>query len=236
MNQTVRYVTMVLAVLVSTEQVFALDTYLSPFYLSGKFGVSAMTASDITNTTTLAAGQTAATPAKKDFNGTVMPIGAAIGYNWHTHGVSLRTEFEYLHQASFGYNANPMFTDSGTPIGLTSRMVSQTIFANTYYDFENQTRFTPFVGGGIGCAINKSTTDLTIIGSGRTDQFRQTSTKFAWNVGAGVAFHLTEIMLLEVSYRYTDLGGAAWGSKSAVELTTHNLYANEFLFGARYQF
>ena len=236
MNQALRYSTMVLAILVSGEEAFGLDTYLSPFYISAKLGVSAMTASNIANTSRLAPGQTAASLTKGDSHDTVMPFGAAIGYNWRTHGVSLRTEFEYLDRGNFAYSASPMFTDSGTPIGFTSHIVSQTMFANIYYDFENKTPFTPFVGGGIGSAINKSTTNLTIIGSGVFDQFTHISNQFAWNAGAGVAVHLTEIMLLEVSYRYTDLGGAVWGSKSAVELTTHNLYANEFLFGARYQF
>jgi outer membrane immunogenic protein len=236
MNQAVRSVMLMLPILVSAEQACALDTYLSPFYISAKIGVSSMTAGNITNTSRLAAGQTAATLTKKDSHDIVMPFGAAIGYNWGIHGVALRTEFEYLNRANFEYNSSPMFTDSGLPIGLTSRIVSQTMFANTYYDFVNKTPFTPFVGGGIGAAINKSTTNLTIIGSGNIDKFTNSSTKFAWNVGAGIAFNLTEIMLLEVSYRYTDLGGAIWGSKSAVELTTHTLYANEFLFGARYQF
>ena len=119
---------------------------------------------------------------------------------------------------------------------MTSKILSQTLFANVFYDFHNATLFTPFVGGGIGAAINKSTTTLNVIGSPVFDTFETTDTRFAWHAGAGVAVQVTEIMLLELSYRHTDLGGAVWGNKGALELTTDSLHANEFLFAARLQF
>jgi opacity protein-like surface antigen len=211
MNQPVRYVAMVFALLISTGEAFALDTLLSPLYIGGKIGVSLMSANDIANTSSVAS------LTKTDSHDTVVPVGAAIGYNWRKHGVSLRTEFEYLNRSNFGYTSIPVFTSSFTPIGLTSKIISQTLFANVFYDFHNATLFTPFLGGGIGAAINKSTTTLNVIGSPVFDTF-------------------TEIMLLELSYRYTDLGGAVWGNKGALELTTNSLHANEFLFAARLQF
>jgi hypothetical protein len=42
MNQPVRYVAMVFALLISAGEAFALDTVLSPLYISGKVGVSVM--------------------------------------------------------------------------------------------------------------------------------------------------------------------------------------------------
>jgi opacity protein-like surface antigen len=235
MNQPVRYVAMVFAILISTGEAFALDTLLSPFYISGKIGVSAMSANDIANTSTVAPGQTAASLTKTNSHDTVVPVGVAIGYNWRKHGLSLRTEFEYLNRSNFGYISNPAFTNSGTPIGLSSKIGSQTLFANAFYDFHNTTLFTPFVGGGIGVAINKSTMTLNAIGS-PTSTTEAIDTRFAWNIGAGVAVNVTEILLLELSYRYTDLGGAVWSTGGAFELTTNSLQANEFLLAARLQF
>ncbi len=160
-----------------------------------------------------------------------MPVGVAIGYNWRKHGVSLRTEFEYLNRSNFGYMSNPAFTNSGTPISLSSKIGSQTLFTNVFYDFHNATLFTHFVGRGIGVAFNKSTMTLNTV-----DTFKTIDTRFAWNVGAGVAVNVTVIMLLELSYRYTDLGGAVWATGGAFELTTDSLHANEFLLAARLQF
>ncbi len=233
MNQPVRYVAMVFAILISTGEAFALDTALSPLYISGKIGVSAMSASDIANTSGNGTGPSLT---KTDSDDTVVPVGVAIGYNWRKHGVSLRTEFEYLHRANFGYTSNPLFTSPGNQIGLTSKIGSQTLFANVFYDFHNSTLFTPFVGGGIGAAINKST--MTLNASGLpVSTFETIDTRFAWNIGAGIAVPITEILLLELSYRYTDLGGAVWSTNTGIfELTTNSLQANEFLFAARLQF
>ena len=97
---------------------------------------------------------------------------------------------------------------------MTSKTRSQTLFTNVFYDFHNATLFTPFVGGGIGVAINKSTITLNFIGSPVFDTFETIDTRFAWNIGAGVAVNVTEIMLLELSYRYTDLGGAVWSTNT----------------------
>ncbi|MEK6670495.1 MAG: outer membrane beta-barrel protein [Nitrospirota bacterium] len=231
MNQPVRYVAMVVAILISAGEAFALDTALSPLYISGKIGVSAMSANDIAKTSGTAFPLT-----KPDAHDTVVPVGVAIGYNWRKHGVSLRTEFEYLTRANFGYNSTPVLA-SPAQIGMTSKIGSQTLFANVFYDFHNATRFTPFVGGGIGVAINKSTMTLNAIPSSVFETFKTTDTKFAWNIGAGVAVPITEILLLELSYRYTDLGGAVWSTNTgAFELTTNSLRANEFLFAARLQF
>jgi opacity protein-like surface antigen len=171
-------------------------------------------ADDIANTSRVGPGQTAASLTKTDSDDTVVPVGVAIGYNWRKHGVSLRTEFEYLNRSNFGYMSNPAFTNSGTPISLSSKIGSQTLFANVFYDFHNATLFTPFVGGGIGVAINKSTTTLNFIGSPVFDTFETIDTRFAWNIGAGVAVPITEILLLELSYRYTDLGGAVWSTRA----------------------
>jgi opacity protein-like surface antigen len=226
MNQPVRYIAMVVAILLSAGEAGALDTLLSPLYIAGKIGVSAMAANDIAKT----AG-TAFPLTKPDAHDTVVPVGVAIGYNWRKHGISLRTEFEYLTRANFGYASTPVLA-SPAPIGLTSKIRIQTLFANVFYDFHNATLFTPFVGGGIGVAINKSTTTLNSV-----DTFETLDTRFAWNIGAGVAVPITEILFLELSYRYTDLGGAVWGTNAvSFELTTNSLHANEFLFAARLQF
>ena len=67
-------------------------------------------------------------------------------------------------------------------------------------------------------------------------RYRQSTQSFAWNVGAGVGYHITDHIILDMNYRYVDLGEVAWGSKSVAEVTAKNLTANELLFGVRYQF
>ena len=221
---------LVVMLLVSTANAFA-EQEIPQIYLSGKLGLSLMKASDITNTS----NPGGATVTKQSTSETVMPLGGAIGYNWAKHGISLRTEVEFLYRTNLGYDSNPTFTNAGTPTKFTSKMTSKTVLFNGYYDFTNTTKFTPFVGGGIGLSMNNTTThgsltDGTLPASDKIDK-----TSFAWHVGGGVAYNLTEHIILDVTYRFADLGEAVWQAGS-VQLTANHLHSNEFLFGARYQF
>ena len=223
---------LVVMLLVSTANAFA-EQEIPQIYLSGKLGLSLMGASDITNTSNTSG--TRAEVTKSSTSDTVMPIGGAIGYNWAKQGVSLRTEMEFLYRTNLGYEANPTFTNAETPTKFTSKMTSKTVFFNGYYDFTNTTKFTPFVGGGIGFSMNNTKTNGSLTNGTLPAEGTINKTDFAWNVGGGVAYALTEHISLDVTYRYADLGKAVWEAGS-VQLTSNNLHTNEFLFGARYQF
>ena len=223
---------MLLLLLVPTANAFA-EQETPPIYLSGKLGFSLMGASDITNTSNVSGARAEVT--KGSTSETVMPIGGAIGYNWAKHGVSLRTEMEFLYRTNLGYEANPTFTNAATPTKFTSKMTSKTVFFNGYYDFTNTSKFTPFVGGGIGFSMNNTKTNGSLTNGTLPAEGTINKTDFAWNVGGGVAYALTEHISLDVTYRYADLGKAVWEAGS-VQLTSNNLHTNEFLFGARYQF
>lgn len=223
---------MLLLLLVSGGNAFA-EQAIPPIYLSGKLGFSLMEASDITNTSNTSG--TRAEVTKSSTSETVMPIGGAIGYNWAKQGVSLRTEMEFLYRTNLGYEANPTFTNAATPTKFTSKMTSKTVFFNGYYDFKNTTKFTPFVGGGIGFSMNNTKTNGSLTNGASPAEGTIKRTDFAWNVGGGVAYNLTEHIILDVTYRYADLGKAVWQADT-VQLTSNNLHTNEFLFGARYQF
>ncbi|GDX89921.1 hypothetical protein LBMAG45_17770 [Nitrospirota bacterium] len=86
--------------------------------------------------------------------------------------------------------------------------------------------------------MNNTKTNGSIISTGQSAEGAIDKTDFAWNVGGGVAYALTEHISLDVTYRYADLGKANWGASftDVVRLTANNLHTNEFLFGARYQF
>lgn len=90
----------------------------------------------------------------------------AVGYNFDTlFGVPLRTELEYALRT----NANFKYDDRDR-----IAKIPQTVFANVYLDFDNSTDFTPYMGGGVGIGII------------------DTNTNFAWNVGGGVAYNITQ--------------------------------------------
>lgn len=129
----------------------------------------------------------------------------AVGYDFSTlFEVPVRTELEYA-----------IRTDAKFKFDGRNRVAEhpQSFFANVYYDFDNSTDFTPYVGGGIGMAV---------IGDSNTN--------FAWNVGGGIAYDLAADWKLDLGYRYVDLG------KFENKHTKGTYSAHEVLLGVRYTF
>ena len=99
-----------------------------------------------------------------------------------------------------------------------------TTMINAYYDFKNDTRFTPYVGGGIGWAHSR------LDGAG----FDDNENAFAYQLGAGVAFSLSQNVAFTADYRWfdtTDFDHSGGGATSSADYTAH-----EFRAGMRYTF
>ena len=113
---------------------------------------------------------------------------------------------------------------------------SSTLFANLYYDFRNDSAFVPYIGAGIGMSFNYLGFDLH---RGGDDVSRSDSTtNFAWNVGAGVAYNVNDALYIDAAYRYVDLGyteasGSLRGDQIKVGSRPYN---HEFMLGLRFAF
>lgn len=102
----------------------------------------------------------------------------------------------------------------------SSKVKSKVGFVNGYYDFKNDSIFTPYVTAGVGIAKN------TVKGNGLTTKSR---TNFAWNAGLGSKINMTSNIDLDVSYKYAGLG-------KAVKVATNKLHAHEVAAGVIYNF
>jgi opacity protein-like surface antigen len=125
-------------------------------------------------------------------------------------------------QGRLGYRVNPNFRFDGTvgfrgfyelegsdafPSNYKADIRSWSAMANAYYDF-NLSWGKPYVGAGIGIAINRFD-DVTNDGyaGGQTYTLPGgTTSNFAWSLTAGIAFQVSSRMMLDVGYRYIDLG------------------------------
>jgi len=174
-------------------------------------------------------------------------IGGAIGYNFAGMGLPVRAEAEYLYHDQFKYNANNATGNNAGPgTGVFSaKMNIHTLFANFYYDIKTGTAFTPYVGAGLGVAwIDQKVSGLmpsTVAGGSSwaaTDDKSTTTTNFAWNVGAGVGYSMTDNIIVDLGYRYTDFGDGKKFSNAAGTLNfqVKDITAHEALVGLRYQF
>ena len=95
-------------------------------------------------------------------------------------------------------------------------VTSTTFMLNGYFDFENKTKFTPFVGAGIG--YNHVKNDGTArYGGSTTVTYDDTDTVLAYQLTAGVAWEVTDAFVLDLSYRYLSAddievaGTSNWG-------------------------
>lgn len=127
-----------------------------------------------------------------------------------------------------------------TPAG--GSLTSFTVMANIWHDFENSSRITPYVGGGLGVGYIQSS--LMFDGIVGTSAYNDTALAAAFQIGAGVNFALHENVSLGVGYRFrgfTDFslqenGGVHWTSTDlGWNNMSHNILANiNFNFGGGY--
>lgn len=153
----------------------------------------------------------------------------AAGYDfWPQYLVPLRVELEYALRG----NSEKSWGSNWGSVDCTWN--SSTLFANLYYDFRNSTAFTPYVGAGLGMAFNYA--NYTFSSPGYHGNFDEHSTNFAWNVGAGVAYDITDSLAVDLGYRYVNLGyyyevDLPDGAKLKNQPCNH-----EFMLGLRYTF
>ena len=169
-------------------------------------------------------------------------VYAALGYDF---GNNWRSELEFSHRnndidsiaAYPGYSGFP----TGTISGDTTTVA---IMLNVLRDFDMGSRFTPYIGGGIGFAD----VDNDIIGSNAagvpvaplTIAYGTNSRTFAYQGIAGVAVDLAESLALDLSYRYfgttkENVVGTVNGSPASIAAgyASHSFFAGlRWNFGA----
>ena len=129
---------------------------------------------------------------------------------------------------------------------LATELSVYSAMVNVYYDIDTGTKFTPYVGGGIGYAHLKNKTKVTgSTPAGALDLGNSDSeNNFVWNLGAGVSYALNNNLSIDAGYRYTDYGDIKESvSQSVVGLGApinvngkYDVTSHEFLIGARYSF
>lgn len=159
----------------------------------------------------------------------------AAGYDfWTQQMIPIRLELEFALRG----NSEKNWDDRGLYFKEVKGVWNNsTLFANLFWDFHNDTNFTPYIGGGIGLAFNYTGYTLTA-NNGNKYTIDETQTNFAWNAGAGLSYAFNENFAIDASYRFVGLGYN--------ELTTHfngqdyetsnTPYNNEFMVGLRFSF
>ena len=148
----------------------------SGMYLAPKFLMS------IQNTGVVSRSWTLAGSGVDEYSQFTLGGALAIGLDlWQQQMIPLRLEVE----CALRGNSEHSWSDNG----LFTRDVkgtwnNTTLFANAFWDFHNDSPFTPYIGAGIGLAINYTGYEITLK-NGDTYSMDDRFTNLAWNVGAG---------------------------------------------------
>jgi len=128
----------------------------------------------------------------------------------------------YKFDDNFRSDVNFKLLNSKLP-SLRSKIRTKAVFLNGYYDFKNDSVFTPYLTAGIGAAKNTVKIDTT-----------QSKSKinFVWNAGLGSKINMTTNLDLDVSYKYSALGKPIKDSDN----TAKKLHAHEVALGLIYNF
>lgn len=162
--------------------------------------------------------------------------GVFVGYDFYPmHQVPVRAEIEYAIRTNSETDWD--LKGNAKAASLKGQWNLQTLFLNAYWDFHNDTAFTPYVGAGVGMGFIQSKYEMEIRGFG-SDSYNETNTVFAWNAGAGVAYAITDNLSADLAYRFVGLGYHE--NEKTVDNTKFKVgmapYANEFSLGIRYTF
>lgn len=142
-----------------------------------------------------------ATTVATDYD-TGFSVGGAIGYKWSDYkfgGFSPRTEleFNYFDNGVSGINFSGNGPGAETVLG-SSDVTGFNFFANVFLDYDTGTRFTPYIGGGLGFTRS----DFNIAYNGANLNLSDNDTSFAWHIGGGANFELTDRVSLFADARY----------------------------------
>lgn len=173
--------------------------------------------------------------------------GVVLGYDFDPRlNVPVRVELDYTARSKADVKNSRDFSEGGNPYSeeLKHKVGLQTLMLNTWVDIPTGTAITPYLGGGIGFAFIDYTTNYNISDKGagtdnESNKATKNKTNFAWSLGGGVAYDVTERWTVDLGYRYIDAGKVkatfnsdpgVW-AKSKTKVQTHDIQ-----LGVRYTF
>ena len=190
-------------------------------YVSGHLGVAMPSDSKVTDSTAPGVSM------NLDFDAG-LALGLAVGYRLG----STRLEGEIAYQkndvddvtVSVAGVGSASLNSAGVPFSADVKTTS--FLLNGYYDFLNDSAFTPYLTAGLGFAKVKASISLPSVPWTTSDS----DTVFAYQIGAGLENALSQTVALDARYRYFATSDPSFGTNEA-ETGSHNL-----MLGMRFSF
>ncbi len=226
----------------------------SGFYLRADVGVGINNASDLRST--FGTGQTLANLGAWDGPVNVADsalVGLGVGYQFNNW---FRADVTGEYRSSAAYNSKVFYQggSSNCAVGgptacgdnYNALIRSGLFLANGYLDLGTWMGITPYVGGGVG-VVTYGMSGLSDVSLSEPNGYgfapSNSGTNFAWALTAGGAFHVAPNLLLDMSYRYVNMGtfnsaaiacngGASTGC--AYESQHYKMASNDLRVGLRW--
>ena len=168
----------------------------------------------------------------------VTGFGMAVGYDFDK-GLSLplRVELEYMirDDAEVAWRGDQgVFISGSFDWELKAETQVDTFLVNFFYDFKNSTALTPFVTAGFGMSFVDWKSSYTDSIATPDISMEDDATEFAWTVGLGCGYKVSDAFTVDAGYRYLDAGTAEAGYQTLSAESDIRLH--EVILGLRYEF
>ena len=188
----------------------------SGWYLRGDIGY---------RVNTMAVPDTAVAITGQKFDNTYV-LGGGVGYKYQWFRADLTVDYG-VGASYHGTTASPL-TIYGAKIDAT------TVLANAYFDLGTWSGFSPYLGAGVGTSFLR-VSDFANVPSPGILIGPNGKWNFSWAGMAGVAFRVAPNWVIDVGYRYLNLGDAYSGQNSiGVNTRFKNLSAQDIRIGVRF--
>jgi len=167
-----------------------------------------------------------------------------LGFGYDT-GHWFRFDITGEYRGSAVFLANDSYQTFGPATNeYTADIESWVGLFNTYIDLGTWHCVTPYIGGGVGFATISvlGLTDVNVPNGGVAFAKDSTDTNFAWAVYGGLAYEVNPSVTLDLSYRYTDLGDAKSGTRTAFDFSStaggieiNDITSNDFMLSVRWK-
>lgn len=159
----------------------------------------------------------------------------------------VRGEIEYSYNGEAKERGSTTIDAWGQNVHLNWREKTRSmgVMANAYYEFDTKTKVSPYIGAGLGWARLKTSANgeiLNIIVGGTSTNIPFSGSEhrnnLAWNVQAGLSYTITRNWVMDLGYRYTDLGHTKSSSvtDSGTSSAKYKIRTQEVSLGVRYHF
>ena len=168
-------------------------------------------------------------PTKGSFSFSDNVWGGNVAYGIKAGPVRTELELNLKQKAKKNFSSS----QSSAKLSVENRFA----MVNAYYDIDTGTKFTPYVGAGIGWAhLKAQEKNIEYATAQNKDQTKVGDSRntFAWQIGAGVSYALTDQFNVDFGYRYIDEGHVSYRDDRSIN--KYEAKSHELSLGVRYTF